>query len=70
MAKFTAEYKVNGEKLALHVKNKQLESTEIRAFLEKAISDATVMDEVEFITLRRIPEAKPKVGTPVKVVSK
>ena len=70
MAKFTAEYKVNGSLLSLHVKNKQLESTEIKAFLEKAISDATVMDEVEFITLRRIPEAKPKVGAPVKVVSK
>lgn len=70
MAKFTAEYKVNGETLALHVKNKQLESSDVKAFLDKAISDAAVMDEIEFITLRRIPEAKPKVGSPVKVVSK
>ena len=66
MAKFIAEYKVNGELLSLHIKNKQLDSAEIKNFLDKAISDANIMDEIEFITLRRIPEKKPQVKAGAK----
>lgn len=61
MAQFVAEYKITGDTLSLTVKNKRLESAEVEKFLSKAIADASVWENVDFLVLRKVkPKPEPK----------
>jgi len=63
MAKFIAEYKVSGDLLSMTVRNKQLDSSEVQAFFDKALKEG--LENVDFVSIRRVKvkpvPAKPEV---------